>query len=163
MKKIPLSRGKVAIVDDKDYEELSKHKWFASKAYRRDVYYAARNRLPKGSRPAHIQMHRQIMNPPDGLQVDHINGDGLDNRRGNLRIVTAAENTRNQRLSKRNSSGFRGVYAKGKKWEAMATHDYQYHYLGLFEDKTDAAIAFDLFILASSGEDYRTNIIKFVT
>src|ERR1051325_6561101 len=98
MKKIKLTRGKYAIVDDEDYGSLSKFKWCAHQPTKsREIYYASRRyRLEKGHYPF-VLMHRQIMNPPKGYVVDHINGDSLDNRRVNLRIVTQRENTLNQK------------------------------------------------------------------
>ncbi len=92
-KEIPLSQGEVAIVDSEDYEMLSRYKWHL--ASRRKINYAS-GRI-RGARGKLFLMHRLIMNTPDGMDTDHINGDGLDNRKSNLRICSHSENMRNQR------------------------------------------------------------------
>jgi len=93
MREIKLTKGQIALVDDADYEGLSKIKWCAtlcSYAYRqgtvkpKDKYYAKNGKYG--------YMHRMLMNYPDGMVVDHIDGDGLNNRRENLRIITTRQN-----------------------------------------------------------------------
>lgn len=101
---IPLSRGLCAIVDDADYEALSQHTWHAKPASQRDErYYACTKILGKL-----VYMHRFLMKPDEGLTVDHINGDGIDNRRGNLRLASRSQNNAN-RVTSPNSNGYRGV------------------------------------------------------
>jgi len=96
MKTIPLTQGKVALVDDRDYGFLSQWKWHAMHSAPTWPWYAARGRLlSDGVGAANILMHRVILNPDKELQVDHINGDGLDNRRSNLRPSTELLNHRN--------------------------------------------------------------------
>lgn len=97
-KSIPLTRGKIALFDDEDYEELSKYKWFITKVY------ASRH---SGNKT--VYMHREIMKTPENMETDHINGDVLDNRRENLRICTRQENARNIRGISSNTSGYKGV------------------------------------------------------
>lgn len=120
--KIPLTRGMVATVDDSD-ADLAAHKWHASKASE-NHNYAARSYRLEGVQHR-VQMHRVVaartgeIGP--GLVVDHINGDTLDNRRENLRIVTQQVNIRNRRGACRTSvSGIRGVrfYRPLQKWAA---------------------------------------------
>jgi len=94
MKTIPLTQGKVALVDDEDYEELMKHKWYAS--HEGNGWYAKRKGPRHGGRQTMIYMHRALMAGDSPLEVDHINGDGLDNRRANLRLVTKSGNARNR-------------------------------------------------------------------
>jgi len=94
---IPLTQGKFAIVDIEDYEWLSEHKWFAKKTKSASEpngqYYAARSQRTKKSNAVKtIYMHREIMNCPDGKEVDHANNNKLDNRRENLRVCTKQEN-----------------------------------------------------------------------
>lgn len=103
MKEIQLTQGQVALVDDSDYEELGKYKWYAQKRYKTKNFDAVRN-----GRFHVISMQRQILGLElgDKRQGDHINRNPLDNRRSNLRIATASENMRNRRLSARNASGF---------------------------------------------------------
>src|SRR5574343_596006 len=111
MKKLPLSQGKFAIVDDDDYENLLSWKWTYSGGY------AYRLKTIQG-KSKKIWLHRFIANIPDGLYTDHINGDKLDCRKENLRFCTYAENNKNASIRKANKSGYRGVYwEKGvKKW-----------------------------------------------
>ncbi|MFZ2146955.1 MAG: HNH endonuclease signature motif containing protein [Sedimentisphaerales bacterium] len=102
---IPLTQNLWAIVDITDYEELSKHKWFAKKTtiktYTYGSYYAARSKKVDGKVKT-IYMHREITNCPDDKEVDHINRNTLDNRRENLRVSTRAENMANRTQAYRN-------------------------------------------------------------
>jgi len=97
MKRIPLTQGKFAIVDDADFEWLSQWKWRARKDY--NTWYAIR-RVVRGSCRTTTSIHRQIMEAKPGSQVDHRNRDGLDNRRCNLRFCTNAQNAMNQRKTR---------------------------------------------------------------
>jgi hypothetical protein len=106
-KQIQLNIGKTAIVDDDMYEYLSQWKWYAKPG--RTTFYVIRNKSKANSQSGTILMHRAIMNASKGVVVDHINGDGLDNRRENLRLCTNAENGRNRRLAKNNKTGYTGV------------------------------------------------------
>jgi hypothetical protein len=109
VKEIPLSQGKVAIVDDEDYAELAQYKWCIRKTGGGQSICAIRNApTPVTSGPKQIQMHRQIMQAPDGIEVDHANGDPLDNRRCNLRLATRSQNLANRRTF--SSTGFKGVH-----------------------------------------------------
>jgi hypothetical protein len=134
---IPLTRGLYAIVDAADYELLSKHKWCARCDVDGKRFYACRNdhgRL--------VLMHREIMKPPPGMVVDHLNRQSLNNRRCNLRICTPLQNSQNSRR-RTGKSGYTGVYRRGDKWSACYTHDGQDHYLGLFDTAIEAAKARD--------------------
>src|SRR4030042_844836 len=90
-------------------------------------------------------MYRQIMNAPDHLVVDHIDHNGLNNRKENLRICTFAENCRNLRASRHKSSKYKGVHwhKKCKKWAAQVTCDHKTRHLGYFGDEIGAAKAYD--------------------
>jgi len=95
MKEIPLTQDKVALVDDEDYQEISKHKWHTFRAGH--LFYAARSINTNGGKyPVKLLMHAVILNTPRGFDTDHINGDGLDNRRANIRVVTRRTNQQNQ-------------------------------------------------------------------
>jgi hypothetical protein len=98
-KHIELTQGKRAIVDDEDFEWLNKHSWhtFPDNNKSRDVYYAIRT-VMKDNKKKTLRMHRVIINAPKNKVVDHINGDGLDNRKINLRIVTQRENMQNKHI-----------------------------------------------------------------
>ena len=106
---LSLTQGKVAIIDAEDYLKVCGYFYYLSLGYA--VRSVTQNFLTKSGRRAQrlVFLHRDIMNPPKGMQVDHINGDPMDNRKCNLRICTAQQNSRNRRLSKRCKSGCPGV------------------------------------------------------
>lgn len=135
---IPLTRGKFAVVDAEDYEELSKYTWAAREGGR--TYYAVR--MEKGKA---IPMHRQIMKAPADLFVDHKDGDGLNNQRSNLRLATLTQNSRNQRKRVSKGSRYKGVYPrkKCKRWSAVITANKVRQHLGLFKTELEAAQAYD--------------------
>lgn len=145
MKEIQLSQGYKTIVDDEDYERLSQFSWGISTC--NSGVYPTRSEPIEGTKPARrraIRMHVEIMNPPAGMLVDHINGDTLDNRRCNLRVCTKGQNQMNMRRNSRNTSGYRGVHwhALRGKWVAMIKVNGERHYLGLFESVEAAATAY---------------------
>lgn len=134
------------MVDDEDYEELSKYKWYVQKAKAGNIYYASRN-LPKKHAPDKhgcILMHRTIMNTPAGMKTDHIDHDGLNNQKNNLRICTHAENLRNTRIRSDNASGLKGVcFDKiNKKWRANIWLNGKQKNLGRFLTKNEARQAY---------------------
>jgi hypothetical protein len=107
MKEIPLAVGIVALVDDEDFARVSPYKWHQDP--NRTTTYAKTKQIPGRGKTA---MHRFILDAPAHKQVDHINGNGLDNRRSNLRLCTAAENRRNRANQRIPASGYRGVAKK---------------------------------------------------
>ena len=133
---IALTRGKVAIVDKEDYERLSQYKWYASESKGR--FYACR----KNKRA--VYMHREIMRAAKGMVVDHIDGNGLNNRRSNLRVCRVCENIRNRRGAG-GRSRYKGVsFVKHlKKWKAEITCGGRRRHLGCFEEEIEAARAYD--------------------
>ena len=145
-RRIPLTQGKHAIVDPADYHHLAAFKWRLCRTKGKNVLYAERSiRLPTG-RYSRILMHRQLIKDklPANLVIDHINGDGLDNRRANLRLATVAQNAWNSK--KRNPrSGYKGVcYAKDKRlWRAAIVCNRKRIHLGYFKSKSAAAHAYD--------------------
>lgn len=138
MKKVPLTKGKFAIVDDGDFDYLSQWKWWINCGY-------AVRAITKNGAKKYIFMHAVICNPPDGYSVDHINRDKLDNRRKNLRVCTTSQNACNIGLSKKNTSGYKGVtrFADKDKWGAQIVINQKHIFLGLFDTKEDAAKAYD--------------------
>lgn len=105
MKIIKLTQNKLCLVDDEDFDILNHFKWYADN-HRRKAFYAAR----KGNNQISIYMHRAILNIIDKkIIVDHIDGNGLNNCKSNLRICTIAENARNRDMNKNNTSGVKGV------------------------------------------------------
>lgn len=102
-RRIPLTQGKFAIVDPADYSRLAKYKWYAAKT--RGIFYAVRGQWSKNPKKLlTIKMHRMVIDVPEGLVADHINHDGLDNRRANLRVATLAGNARNVRHPRINAA-----------------------------------------------------------
>jgi hypothetical protein len=146
-RKIPLTRGKYAIVDPERYEELAKYKWFAS-LQRGGIYAVRMVKAKKGSkvRQKVVRMHRVIMGAGEGEIVDHINHYGLDNRIANLRAATARQNMWNMRKRKCNcSSKYKGVHRvkSKKKWRARITFNNRTILIGDFDREIDAAMAYD--------------------
>jgi len=151
MKEIQLTRGSIALVDDDDFEWLSRFSW------RLDSYgYAMRTTARTNSGRTSALMHREILGlfKGDGLCCDHINGDKLDNRRANLRVCSTSDNNRNQRLSKDNTSGFKGVCwnKQSKKWQANITVNWKQKSLGLFATPSQAHDAYQKAAIEFHGD-----------
>lgn len=147
MKEISLTQGLVAWVDDQDFESLSSHNWQARKRGR--TYYARRQVSTglKCPRQRTIFMHAVIAGTPGGLATDHINGNGLDNRRTNLRIATPGQNQHNRtRKQSGCSSVYRGVslHRRSGKWKAQIKIKGEIFYLGMFDNEEAAARAYDV-------------------
>ncbi len=144
MKLIQLSRGQVALVDDEDFEELSKYNWYAMWCRNSKKFYAARN--ISTSKKHTILMHRQILGLTDSrTQVDHEDSSGLNNQRYNLRIVTNQQNQFNQKRQLNSSSKYKGVTWREdmNKWVARIKINRKTKHLGCFIKETDAAIAYN--------------------
>ncbi len=147
---IPLTKRKFAIVDKADLERLSRYKWFVMDG-RKGAFYAGRK---EGYRIT--TMHNEIMRPPPGMVVHHINHNGLDNRRCNLHICRPEENQRYRQLGV-TASGFVGVYPCGKQWRALVQHKRKVLYQEIFADKVEAAKARDDAAARFFGESARVN------
>lgn len=143
MKTIPLTRGLCATVDDEDYHFLMQWKWHAYRGHDGTVY-AHRNSEPVNGKRSHIMMHRVINDTPPGMDTDHVNGDGLDNRRANLRTASRAQNMWNRRPNKEGSSPFKGVYwhVQHGKWAASIQVNKKRKHIGLFATQEEAADAY---------------------
>jgi hypothetical protein len=137
MLEIPLTQGKVALIDDEDLALVSAHKWRAMRA--RNTWYAL-TRVPDPSKRdgrRTVGMHRLIMDAPAGVEVDHENHNGLDNQRTNLRLAPDDGNRRNRRVNSNSTSGYKGVCwdKRDRKWRAQIQFDGKRHY-GYFDDPT---------------------------
>ncbi len=137
MKTIELTQGFVAIVDDEDWKHLSRWRWKVLKC-KGGKFYACRS-----TKSATILMHRVVAKASDGMLVDHKNGNGLDNRRDNLRLATQSQNQFNTNKS-RGSSERRGVswHSEQKKWMAQIRHEGKSYFLGRFDSEEDAHAAY---------------------
>ncbi len=143
MKTIPLTHGKLAIVDDRDFEMVSRHKWSAHKSGKN--WYASTN-VPNGSgRQRTVKMHQLIKPAPPGLERDHRDGNGLNNRRKNLRVCRHANNCRNQSVSASSRSGVKGVdfHKNSGKWRARITVNWKVQHIGYFETRNAARDAYN--------------------
>ena len=139
-KTIPLTKGYSAIVDAEDYEWLMRWKWHVCEC---TTVYAMRNSKPDADgRRHHIMMHREIAKTPKGMETDFKNGDGLDNRKENLRNCTRSQNQHNRNPNKRGASKYKGVYRMGKKWAASLQIDKKRIFLGTFVDEKAAGAAY---------------------
>lgn len=150
MKKISLTKGYEAFVDDEDCAELEKVSWYAS--IKLNTVYAYNHHTP---------MQRVIMKAPKGSYVHHVNGNGLDNRKCNLIITTQQENIRKAKKRKNVTSIYKGVSWRRDscKWHARISIDGDIYLLGDYQEETDAAIAYDIAVLKYWGEGYPLNII----
>jgi hypothetical protein len=158
MKEIQLTQGKVAQVDDEDYEWLNQWKW----TYKKSLHtgYAYRH----GPRPVMktIRMHRFILQASENIEVDHIDCNGLNNQRNNLRICNRSENLCNQRCRIDNTSGYKGVSWNKhfQKWEAYIIKNGIKKFLGLFSVREEAAQAYNLAAIIYHGRFARQNKIE---
>lgn len=139
---IPLTQGFVAIVDGDDYERLRRYSWHAQWNRTRTKVYAVRNAgTDKRGVRLKVKMHREIMNAPPDLEVDHFNGDTLDNRKQNLRACPHIVNIQNQQ-SRGGKSAHRGVTRHKRGWRARITVNYKRRCLGVFATEEEAAQAY---------------------
>lgn len=132
MKEIPLTKGYVTIVDDEDYDKLIQYKWF-SQVCKKTVY--ARRSISKHKKSA---MHRDIFNHPKGFQIDHIDGNGLNNTRANLRVVTSRGNAQNKHIKKWHLLGV--VFDHhAKRWQSKICINGKSKHLGCFSTEQEAS------------------------
>lgn len=164
MKRIPLTQGQFAIVDDDDYGRLAVYKWYANWDQKLGKYYAVRNVTVSVGKQSQVRMHREIMGLQigDSRKIDHAQGNTLDNRRfvyrkPNLRIANSLENSRNARKRKDNTSGYKGVDLHKGRWRARIRVDGRSIHLGYFATREDARVAYDNAARLYFGEFARCN------
>jgi hypothetical protein len=165
MKEIKLTKGKIAIVNDEDFDRINKFKWCALK--NATTWYAIRTVYTKNPHSKQtIYMHKEILSK-EGFTTDHINGDGLNNTRGNLRIATVTENNRNKRKNRNSISKYKGVslnkHIKDDKvyqyWRATIMANGVKISLGSFDNELDAATMYDKAAKLYHGEFSNTNCL----
>ena len=132
MKEIKLTQNKVAIIDDTDFEIVSRFRWFFNRGY-----------ASSGMYPNTIHMHHLVLRREKGFDVDHINGNKLDNRRSNLRLATRSENQMNCHNPRFNKTSYKGVSQKGNRFQSKVRYKGQTVYLGSFLTKEEAAYAYN--------------------
>lgn len=145
--KIELTKGKFAIVDDEDFEFLSGFSWYA------DPCKGGNHKVCGYAHGKTVSMHRLLLDFPP-RDIDHINGNALDNRRCNLRLCTNAQNQANS-MVRPSKSGYKGVYHRPRRnfcWEAQIQFQYHRYFIGLFETAEEAATSYALHALSAYGE-----------
>lgn|SRR3990167_4423269 len=152
MPMIKLNKGLETVVDDDDYPDLVSHRWYLDIG---GYAYRTVNSLKRAS----LFMHRVIMLAPPGIEVDHINGDKLDNRKENLRLCSHAENMCNRKLPSNSTSGYKGVswYPPYNRWCAKIKKDRRSITLGYFDTAELAARKYDQAAIELFGAFARTN------
>lgn len=157
MRTIPLTKGKEALVDDEDYDYLTRWKWCFWRGGPRRTGYAVRLECVDG-KSKFIHMHRVVAERHglklDGLQVDHIDRSGLNNQQANLRVATRSQNNANAGLRKDNTSGFKGVFwhRHTRTWQAQIRVSGRHISLGRFDDPREAARAYNDAAVKHFGE-----------
>lgn len=145
MKKIQLSNGGFAMVDDEDYDGLSKYLWYSYCGY---AYRTVSRLLGKKN----ISMHVDLLGKKDGLEIDHIDGNRLNNQKSNLRFCTRSQNQINKKLQKNNTSGYKGVSKRSDSYVAQIKNKGKVKYIGSFGSAEDAARAYDKEAKKTYGE-----------
>jgi hypothetical protein len=151
---IPLTQGQFAIVDDEDYDQLKQFNWYANETSNGRFY--ARRDIWNGGKRIRVYMHCQILGVK---KVDHRDGDGLNNKRSNIRYFDRLGNQRNRGMDRRNKSGFKGVsWDKNlKSWVATIRKDEKKKFLGRFVSPRAAALVYDAAAIKFHGEFSKTN------
>jgi hypothetical protein len=155
LKSILLTQNLFAVVDDVDFEVLNRHKWQVQRNGRN--IYAVRRVVVEGKSVA-LLMHREILKPPRGLVIDHLDWNGLNNTRANLRICTQQTNIRHRRMNRNNLTGYRGVRLRPEGTYRAEIHvEGKQISLGTFRTKRDAAKAYDRAAITHLGDDAQLN------
>jgi hypothetical protein len=158
-KEIQLTQGKVALVDDSDFEYLNQFKWHVNK--QGNTYYVIRYKRTLLKKRVYESMHRLIMKPDKGFVIDHLDGNGLNNQRNNIRICTVSQNSMNRNKTVKNKSGFKGViwWERNSTWKAEIRLNKKKIYLGYYENIIDAAKAYNDGAIKYHGEFANLNKI----
>ncbi len=149
-RQVPVGPHMFATVDADDFERVSAYSWHVGGKPGGKPY--ARSRMSRKIGGKAMRMHRFIMNAPDGMEVDHINGDTMDNRRANLRVCTRAQNAANIRVPTNGVSGYRGVHKGRRAWDASIMVRRKRIRLGVWETREEAARAYNAAAATYFGE-----------
>lgn len=156
-REIELTQNKWAIIDALDYELIAPFTWQAHTAGKNHTWYATSGRVDLPP----LRMHALISLPPLGLEVDHIDGNGLHNFRSNLRWATHRQNTINwDQPQGEHGSGFRGVTLNYNRWQARITINGTRHHLGYYDTPEEAAKAYDEAARTHHGRFARLNFVE---
>lgn len=154
-----IAAGRVTLIDEADYDSVTTRSWhLGSGGYVTRYQYVG----PKNGRSNYtpVLLHRQLLDAPKGLQVDHINGDRLDNRRSNLRICTRTQNMQNRRNLMNQQTGFKGVCRNGRgRYVARITVNYVCYYVGSSTDDFEAAAMYDAAAIQLFGQFANLNLL----
>lgn len=151
-KEIPLTQGKVALVDDEDYEWLNEYNW----------HFEGRYAASRDKDRNKLYMHKAVLKDIEkGNVVDHINRDKLDNRKSNLRYADYSSNSANSKLASNNTTGYRGVYKRGKYWRVALTYEGKQVSGGYYSTKEEAAEEYNRLAIKHFGEFAFLNDIDF--
>lgn len=152
MKEIPLTQGRIALIDDEDYERVMRFRWRA----RRDkkTWYAE-----TGPSDRSVFLHNFILGTAPGFEGEHRDSDGLNNRRGNLRIATRSQNCMNRRGWSK--YGYKGIYkiSTGDRYGARIQVGKKIHQIGCFDSPEEAARAYDVEAIKLHGEFAKLNFV----
>jgi len=157
VREIPLTQGKIALVDGEDYERVNQYKWQVAK--RKNCWYAIHDfKKHMKDKTDAVLMHRFILSSKKGEEIDHINNNGLDNRKSNLRKVSHSQNMMNQRKT-HGTSKYKGVswITEKKKWDVRLQYNKKQIRMGYFIDEIEAAKCYDNLAKAIFGEYARLN------
>lgn len=144
-------------IDDEDFERVSQYKWNYNPKF---GYITRTEYVDKNHAPKVIYLHRFIMETPQGMDTDHINGNKLDNRRDNLRVCTRSQNLANRGKLITNSTGYKGVTIGNGKYVSQIGFNGNTHRLGSFDNPVHAALAYDDAAIRLFGDFAQTNFTK---
>lgn len=151
---IKTDTGREILIDSRDFEGLRNYRWYI------DASGYAQRYKRVGNKNTTEKMHRAIISAPIGIEVDHRNNNKLDNRRHNLRLATRSQNEANKPICGLNSSGYKGVSLYRSKWRAVVMSHGKQKYLGLFENKEEAARVYNAAASSIFGEYANLNVLQ---